>query len=62
MQVREHNVLHPDKPGAAPHGQSLGSFVAAYVAQQRPAARGLILESTTTNVREWSNAMLPWYV
>ncbi|MYM74491.1 alpha/beta fold hydrolase [Duganella sp. FT134W] len=44
------------------HGQSLGSFVAAYVAQQRPAARGLILESTTTNARDWGNAMLPWYV
>jgi len=43
------------------HGQSLGSFVAAYVAQQRPAARGLILESTTTNARDWANAMLPWY-
>jgi pimeloyl-ACP methyl ester carboxylesterase len=37
------------------HGQSLGSFVAAYVAQQRPAARGMVLESTTTNVRDWGN-------
>lgn len=44
------------------HGQSLGSFVAAYVAQQRPAARGLVLESTTTNVRDWGNARMPWYV
>lgn len=43
------------------HGQSLGSFIAAYVAQQRPAARGLILESTTTNPRDWANSMLPWY-
>jgi len=44
------------------HGQSLGSFVAAYVAQQRPAARALVLESTTTNVRDWGNARMPWYV
>lgn len=43
------------------HGQSLGSFIAAYVAQQRPAARGLILESTTTNPRDWASNMLPWY-
>ncbi|WP_229256831.1 alpha/beta hydrolase [Duganella lactea] len=54
------NSRHPGK--VVLHGQSLGSFVAAYVAQQRPAVRGLILESTTTNARDWSNAMLPWYV
>lgn len=44
------------------HGQSLGSFVSAHVAQQRPAARALVLESTTTNARDWADAMLPWYV
>lgn len=54
------NARHPGR--VVLHGQSLGSFVAAYVAQQRPAARGLILESTTTNARDWANAMLPWYV
>jgi pimeloyl-ACP methyl ester carboxylesterase len=54
------NAHHPGQ--VVLHGQSLGSFVAAYVAQQRPAARGLILESTTTNARDWGNAMLPWYV
>ncbi|MYN29253.1 alpha/beta hydrolase [Duganella levis] len=53
------NTRHPGQ--VVLHGQSLGSFVAAYVAQQRPAARGLILESTTTNARDWGNAMLPWY-
>jgi pimeloyl-ACP methyl ester carboxylesterase len=54
------NARHPGR--VVLHGQSLGSFVAAYVAQQRPAARGLVLESTTTNVRDWGNARMPWYV
>lgn len=54
------NAKHPGR--VVVHGQSLGSFVAAYVAQQRPAARALVLESTTTNVRDWSNARMPWYV
>lgn len=54
------NARHPGR--VVVHGQSLGSFVAAYVAQQRPAARALVLESTTTNVRDWGNARMPWYV
>lgn len=54
------NARHPGR--VVLHGQSLGSFIAAYVARQRPAARGLVLESTTTNARDWGNAMLPWYV
>lgn len=53
------NARHPG--AVVVHGQSLGSFIAAYVASQRPAARGLVLESTTTNARDWGNAMLPWY-
>lgn len=43
------------------HGQSLGSFVAAYVAQERP-VRGAVLESTATNVTDLANASLPWYM
>jgi len=40
------------------HGFSLGSFMAAYVAEQRqPAA--LVLESTATNVRDWAKAQTP---
>ncbi|SEO52142.1 hypothetical protein SAMN05428959_10987 [Duganella sp. CF517] len=54
------NARHPGR--VVLHGQSLGSFIAAYVARQRPAARALVLESTTTNARDWANAMLPWYV
>ena len=42
------------------HGQSLGSFIAAYVAQFRP-ARALVLESTATNPQDWAIANTPWY-
>lgn len=42
------------------HGQSLGSFIAAYVAQQRP-VDGLVLESTATNAYDWAVANTPWY-
>ncbi len=42
------------------HGHSLGSFVAAYVAQQRP-ARGLVLEATADHAQGWAEANLPWY-
>lgn len=43
------------------HGQSLGSFMAAHVAAQRPQAAGLVLEATATNVADWADANLPWY-
>ncbi|MCU6500604.1 alpha/beta hydrolase [Rugamonas sp. A1-17] len=60
--LREFDLVNAQAPGRViVHGQSLGSFIAAYVAQQRPAARGLVLESTTTNARDWANNMLPWY-
>ena len=42
------------------HGHSLGSFVAAYVAQQRP-VRGLVLEATANNALDWANANMPWW-
>ena len=42
------------------HGHSLGSFVAAYVAQNRP-VRGLVLEATANNALEWAHANVPWY-
>lgn len=60
--LREFDLVNAQAPGKViVHGQSLGSFIAAYVAQQRPAVRGLVLESTTTNARDWANNMLPWY-
>jgi hypothetical protein len=43
------------------HGHSLGSFVAAHVAQQRP-VRGLVLEATANNALDWAKANVPWYV
>lgn len=42
------------------HGQSLGSFIGAQVARQRP-ARALVLESTATTPQEWASANVPWY-
>jgi len=42
------------------HGQSLGSFVAAGVAQERP-VRAVVLETTATTALDWANNSLPWY-
>jgi pimeloyl-ACP methyl ester carboxylesterase len=42
------------------HGQSLGSFIGASVAQQRP-AQALVLESTATSPMDWAKANIPWY-
>lgn len=48
--------------GVVVHGQSLGSFMAAHIAQKRPDLRGLVLEATATNVQDWVDANVPWYV
>lgn len=42
------------------HGFSLGSFMAAHVAANRPAA-GLVLESSAPDVTTWANAQVPMY-
>lgn len=47
--------------GIIVHGQSLGSFMAAHVVQHRPAARAVVLEATSSTVREWVDANVPWY-
>lgn len=47
--------------GVIVHGQSLGSFMAAHVVQHRPAARAVVLEATSSTVREWVDANVPWY-
>ena len=61
--VRLYDHVSAQYPGGViVHGQSLGSILAAYVAQQRPAARGIVLESTTSNVQDWVDANVPWYV
>lgn len=61
--VRAYDHISAQYPGAVMvHGQSLGSIMAAYVAQRRPAARAIVLESTTSNVQEWVDANVPWYV
>lgn len=42
------------------HGFSLGGMLAGDIAEQR-AVGGLVLESTGSNAREWSRAVVPWY-
>lgn len=54
------SARYPD--GVVVHGQSLGSILAAHVARERPDARGIVLESTTSNVQDWVDANVPWYV
>lgn len=59
--LRIYDYVQAQNPGKViVHGQSLGSFMAAYVAQQRPAL-GMVLESTASNALDWANANTPWY-
>jgi pimeloyl-ACP methyl ester carboxylesterase len=41
------------------HGQSLGSFIAGYVAANRPTA-GVVLESSMTSADDWAASQVPW--
>lgn len=55
------DALHARYPGRViVHGQSLGSFMAAHVAQSRPVL-GTVLETTATSVTELVEAKMPWY-
>jgi hypothetical protein len=42
-------------------GHSLGSFLATHVAAERSVA-GLVLENPATNVDDWVDHLIPWYV
>jgi pimeloyl-ACP methyl ester carboxylesterase len=42
------------------HGLSLGSFMAAQVALERPVA-ALVLEGSGTTVEDWARMSVPWY-
>ncbi len=42
-------------------GHSLGTFLASYVADQRSVA-GVVLENPATNVDDWVDHLVPWYV
>lgn len=56
-----YDVLAARFPGnVVVQGQSLGSFVAAGVAQERP-VRAVVLETTATTALDWANSSLPWY-
>lgn len=61
--VRAFDKLNAAYPGRViVHGQSMGSFIAAHVASQRPATRALVLESTTSTVQDWAEASVPWFI
>jgi hypothetical protein len=61
LRVYDHvRARHPG--GVVVHGHSLGSFIAAHVAAQRPDVRGLVLETTATNAQDWAQRNVPWYV
>lgn len=56
-----YDLLQARFPGnVAVHGQSLGSFVAAGVAQERP-VRSVVLETTATAPLDMVEHWLPWY-
>ncbi|MCI0495951.1 lysophospholipase [candidate division KSB1 bacterium] len=43
------------------HGHSMGSFIAAYVADNREAA-GLVLECPITDAKDWTGMLVPWFL
>jgi pimeloyl-ACP methyl ester carboxylesterase len=60
--VRMYDHVSAQYPGGVVlHGQSLGSFMAAHVARERPALRALVLEASASNVPDWVGAVMPWY-
>ncbi|KQQ86812.1 alpha/beta hydrolase [Massilia sp. Leaf139] len=52
------NARHPGR--VVVHGQSLGSFMAAYVAAMRPVL-GTVLETTATSAEDLVASNIPWY-
>jgi len=59
LETFDHVAESTDKPVVL-YGLSLGSFIAGYVAVNRPAA-GLILEASATTAEDWARALTPWY-
>jgi len=59
LQIYDY-VRQQSKAKLIVHGQSLGSFMAAHVAQNRQ-ADGLVMESTANNAYEWAMANNPWF-
>ena len=59
LQIYDY-VRQQSKAKLIVHGQSLGSFMAAHVARNRP-ADGLVMESTANNVYDWAMANNPWF-
>ena len=55
------NELGVDPDRLVVHGHSLGAFVATFLAEQRTVG-GVVLENPATNVSEWGNTVIPWYL
>jgi pimeloyl-ACP methyl ester carboxylesterase len=51
--------LHADR--VIIHGYSLGSFIAAQLAKQKP-IDALVLQGSATNIDDWVDTKMPWYV
>jgi pimeloyl-ACP methyl ester carboxylesterase len=63
LAVYDHLV---EEEGVSPNrllvwGHSLGSFLATHVAAERSVA-GVVLENPATNVDDWVDHLIPWYV
>ncbi|HEX8386510.1 MAG TPA: alpha/beta fold hydrolase [Rubricoccaceae bacterium] len=58
LDVFDHAAGLPGVGAVVVHGQSLGSFLAAHVGANRPAA-GVVLESSATTPQEWAEARVP---
>ena len=43
------------------HGHSLGSYIAAFLADSKPAT-GLVLESPITDAKDWTGRLVPWFL
>jgi len=43
------------------HGHSLGSYTAAYLAENKP-AKGLVLECPVTDAKDWTGRLVPWFL
>ncbi|MEL6342848.1 MAG: alpha/beta fold hydrolase [Myxococcota bacterium] len=44
------------------HGQSMGSFMASYVAAETNAARAVVLEAPVTSAQDWLETVIPGWV
>jgi len=56
--IHERNV---DPRNIILHGHSLGSFIAAYTANQRQSG-ALVLQNPVTDMEDWTKTAIPWFL